>query len=135
MKKLLLILLISIFSSTIHAKIGDTYQCQMLSYYSSEMDFVTLEKKELEQFSFKREKDHILITPFVGRGFASGYHSTHNRSFYNSEDFLVEGMHFYITYTNGYDEEGIGEYGLFSSVLMYIPAGIETVTALCKIVN
>ena len=134
MKKLLLILIISIFSSTIQAKIGDTYQCQMLSYYSSEIDFVTLEKKELEQFSFKREKDYISITPFIGSGFASGTHQAYNSS-YNSEAFHVEGIHFYITYTNGYDEEGIREHGLFSSVLMYIPAGIETVTALCKIVN
>jgi hypothetical protein len=135
MKKLLLILLISIFSSTIHAKIGDTYQCQMLSYYSSEIDFVTFEKKELEQFSFKRDKDYIYITPFIGDGFASGYHEITNNRVFNSEDFHVEGIYFYITYTNGYDEEGIGEHGWFSSVLMHAPAGIETVTALCKIVN
>jgi len=134
MKKLLLILSIVLVSSTIQAKIGDTYSCQMYSYLSSERDIVKFKKKDLEAFSFKRTKDNIVITPFIGRGFASGTFRAFSGVF-NSESFNADGMDVYFTYNNGYSEEGIGEHGWLNFVQMHYPAGITSVTAICKIID
>jgi hypothetical protein len=134
MKKILLLLLIFFLSSSSLAKIGDTYSCQMMSHLSSERELVKFQKKELEAFTFKRTKDYILITPFIDPGFASGIFQTRSVIF-NSEAFHADGMDVYFNYYNGYSEEDIKEHGWLNFVHMHYPAGVTSVTALCKIID
>lgn len=136
-KKLIIFLSIVFISSNIHAKIGDTYSCQMTEYWSTEMWWTgKVEKKPLETFSFKREidswgNDSIVITPGFYPGslnFSDGYFEV--TDYDGEENFTAEGFRVYMTYDNQHDD--IDEIGWFNWVLLY-PRGIESVLAMCKI--
>ena len=135
MKKLILILLTAIFSSTIQAKIGDTYSCQMKNYWSTERWWEDkVETLPLETFSFKREKKNkygehnITITP----GFYPGSSNFSDGNFIVSnngvEDFTAQNFFVFMTFTKDDTEE----VGWFNWALLY-PQGIQSVLAMCRI--
>jgi hypothetical protein len=59
MKKLLLILLISLLSTQGLAKVGDTYSCTMTQFINLTVN--EIEKQPLELFKFEREKERIIF--------------------------------------------------------------------------
>ena len=141
MKKLLLFLLLFSLSTISMAKVGDTYSCKMVEYWSTEKWWEgKVEKKALETFSFKREMtsygDSITITPGYYEGslnFSSGYFDVNDS--YGVENFTAEGYRVYMTYYNQYNKDDpIEEIGWFNWVLLY-PRGIDSVLATCRIID
>ena len=59
MKKILLILLISLLSTQGLAKVGDTYSCAMTQFINLTVN--EIEKQPLELFNFEREKEQIIF--------------------------------------------------------------------------
>jgi len=59
MKKLLLILLLSLLSTQSFAKVGDTYRCSMTQFINLTAN--EIEKQPLELFNFEREKEQVIF--------------------------------------------------------------------------
>jgi hypothetical protein len=133
MKKLLLILLISFLSSSSLAKIGDMYVCDMGEHYSTEVFFNGVEKRELEQFTFKREKDSITIFSKEEGGFERGSFDIYE--YFGSEDFEAENWKVLISYHNSFSEDDINEVGFFNYVNLHHARGMTTVAAICYILK
>ena len=133
MKKLLLLLLLSFLSSSSLAKIGDMYVCDMGEHYSTEVFFDGVVKRELEQFTFKREKDYITIFSKEEGGFARGIFDIYDYD--GSENFEAEGWKILIGYRNALSEEDIDEIGFFNYVQLHPLRGMTAVAAICYILK
>lgn len=68
-------------------------------------------KRELEQFTFKREKDSITIFSKEEGGFERGSFDIYE--YFGSEEFEAEGWKVLISYHNSYSEDDIKEVGFF----------------------
>ena len=133
MRKLFLLLLISFLSSSSLAKIGDMYVCDMGEHYSTEVFFDGVVKRELEQFTFKREKDSITIFSKEEGGFERGSFDIYE--YFGSEEFEAEGWKILISYHNSYSEDDIKEVGFFNYVILHPTRGMTTVAAICYILK
>ncbi|MDC0910898.1 hypothetical protein OAQ44_02730 [Candidatus Pseudothioglobus singularis] len=68
MKKLLLLLILSVLSAQSLSKVGDTYWCSMTQFINVTVN--EIEKQPLELFNFEREKEQVI---FYSAGYFGGW--------------------------------------------------------------
>ena len=133
MKKPLLFISIALFSLASIAKVGDTYICEMGEHYSTERLDMSIQKRDLESFTFERGGNYIKISSKEKSGFASGLFDVYSST--EAENFKAKGWQTLISYSNNLYGGDIKEYGFFNYVQLHNARGITGTSAICHILK